>query len=164
MSDKPRAVNLKHQDVVHYPHLATIDKLHLALMTIYVNRQAYAVAFIDMACLGEKLDVERNTLHLSRCLRMYVACHYTPAAWVYPSPLLRVATNLRIGLSRCLIHISFIIYCQNCDGRASCPRPPYSYREGSLPAEKPPALPRSPLFCPCARAAGVATRRGRECS
>lgn len=96
MGDKPRAVNLKHQDVVHYPHLATIDKLHLALMTIYVNRQAYAVAFIDMACLCEKLDVERNTLHISRCLRMYVTCHYTSAAWVYPSPLLRVATYLRI--------------------------------------------------------------------
>ena len=96
MGDKPRAVNLKHQDVVHYPHLATIDKLQLALMTIYVNRQAYAVAFIDMACLREKLDVERNALHLSRCLRMYVSCHYTSATWVYPSPLLCVATNFRI--------------------------------------------------------------------
>lgn len=96
MGDKPRSVYLKHQDVIHYPHLATIDKLHLALMTIYVNRQAYAVAFIDMACLGEKLDVERNALHLSRCLRMYVACHYAPASWVYPSPLLGVATNFRI--------------------------------------------------------------------
>ena len=96
MGDKPRAVNLKHQDVVHYPHLATIDKLHLALMTIYVNRQAYAVAFIDMACLREKLDVERNALHLSRRLRMYVSCHYTSATWVYPSPLLCVATYLRI--------------------------------------------------------------------
>ena len=95
MGDKPRAVNLKHQDVVHYPHLATIDKLHLALMTIYVNRQAYAVAFIDMACLCEKLDVERNTLHLSRSLRMYVTCYYATASWVYPSPLLRVATYLR---------------------------------------------------------------------
>lgn len=96
MGDKPRAVYLKHQDVVHYPHLSTIDKLHLALMTIYVNRQAYAVAFIDMTSLCEKLDVERNTLHLSRCLRMYVASHYAPASWVYPSPLLRVATNFRI--------------------------------------------------------------------
>ena len=96
MGDKPRAVYLKHQDVVHYPHLATIDKLHLALMTIYVNRQAYAVTFIDMACLGEKLDVERHALHLSRCLRMYVSSHYTSATWVYPSQLLRVATNFRI--------------------------------------------------------------------
>ena len=59
---------------------------------------------------------------------------------------------------------SFIIYFQNYDGRASCPRPPYSYREGSLPAEKPTALPRLPSFCPCARAVGVTTRRGRECS
>lgn len=96
MGDKPCAVNLKHQDVVHYPHLATIDKLHLALMTIYVNGKAYAVAFINMACLCEKLDVERNTLHLSRSLRMYVACHYASTSWVYPSPLLRVATNFRI--------------------------------------------------------------------
>ena len=96
MGDKPRAVNLKHQDVVHYPPLATIDKLHLALMTLYVNRQASAVAFIDMACLREKLDVERNALLISRCLRMYVTCHYTSAAWVYPSPLLRVATYIRI--------------------------------------------------------------------
>lgn len=96
MSDKPCAVNLKHQNVVHYPHLATIDKLHLALMTIYVNGQAYAVAFIDMACLCEKLDVERHTLHISRCLRMYVTCHYAPASWIYPSPLLGVATNFRI--------------------------------------------------------------------
>ena len=96
MGDKPCAVNLKHQDVVHYPHLSTIDKLHLALMTIYVNGQAYAVAFIDMACLCEKLDVERNTLHLSRSLRMYVTCHYTSATWIYPSPLLGVATYLRI--------------------------------------------------------------------
>ena len=96
MGDKPRAVYLKHQDVVHYPHLATIDKLNLALMTIYVNGQAYAVAFIDMACLREKLDIERNTLHLSRSLRMYVTCHYAPASWIYPSPLLGVATYLRI--------------------------------------------------------------------
>ena len=96
VSDKPRAVYLKHQDVVHHSYFSTANKLHLALMTIYVNRQAYAVAFIDMACLGEKLDVERHTLHLSRCLRMYVTCHYAPAAWVYPSPLLCVATYLRI--------------------------------------------------------------------
>ena len=104
VSDKPRAVYLKHQDVVHYPHLATIDKLHLALMTIHINRQADTVAFIDMACLGEKLDVELLAFHLPRRLRMHVASYLLTAAWVYPLPLFAELTEVLIRL---------MIFCHN---------------------------------------------------
>ena len=92
MGDKPRAVYLKHQDVVHHPHLSTIDKLHLALMLEDVNREAYAVAFINMPCLGQKTDEERFTLDVCCGLWMHVASHLLTRSWVGPLPLLAVCT------------------------------------------------------------------------
>lgn len=91
-----RAVYFQHKDVIHNPYFTTLDELHLALMAVDVYGEAYACTDVYVSRLGEKLDVERHTLHLSRCLRMHVACHYAPASWVYPSPLLGVATNFRI--------------------------------------------------------------------
>ena len=58
MRYKSRAVHFKHKYVVHNPYLATLHKLHLALVAYGVNGEAYTVAGIYMPRLGEEADVE----------------------------------------------------------------------------------------------------------
>lgn len=75
MGNKSRAIYFQHQNVVDHTYRATLHKLHLALMLEYVNRETYAVAFINVACLGQKTDEERFALYVCGGLWMHVACH-----------------------------------------------------------------------------------------
>ena len=58
MCYKSRAVYFQHKYIVNNPYLATLHKLHLALVAQGINREADAVAGIYMPCLGKETDVE----------------------------------------------------------------------------------------------------------
>ena len=92
MSYKSRAIYFQHQNIVDHTYRTTIHKLHLALMLEDVNREAYAVAFINMPCLGQKTDEERFALDVSCGLWMHITRHLLTRSWVGPLPLLAVCT------------------------------------------------------------------------
>ena len=75
MGNKSCAIYFQHQNVVDHTYRATIHKLHPALMLEDVNRETYTVAFVNMACLGQKTDEKRFALYVSCGLWMHVACH-----------------------------------------------------------------------------------------
>lgn len=102
MRYKSRTIDFEHKYVVHNPYLATLHKLHLALMAQGVNREADAGARIYMPRLCEKLDVERHTCYVSCCLWRIETCDTLPRARVVPLPLLHIAAKLGIGL--CYTH------------------------------------------------------------
>ena len=113
MRDEPGAIHFENQDIVDHPYLAALHKLHPPLVAQGINRQADAVAIIHMSALGEKLDVERHSLHVPCCLGMHVACCPESRAWVIPLPLLSVSTQLCVGLGWPDFHIycySIILY------------------------------------------------------
>ena len=107
MCYKSRTVYFEHEDVVHNPYLATLHELHLALVAHGVNGEAYAVAGIDMPCLGKETDIERHACHISRCLRRIETCDTLPCARVVPLPLLYVAAKFGVGL--CYTHVRIAI-------------------------------------------------------
>ena len=78
MRYKSRAIDFEHKNVVHNPYLATLHKLHLALMAQGVNREADASTRIYMPRLCEKLDVERHTCYVSCCLWRIETCDTLP--------------------------------------------------------------------------------------
>ena len=75
MCYKSRAVYFEHEYIVNNPYLATLHKLHLALMLEDVNRETHTVAFINVACLGQETDKERFALYVSGGLWMHIAGH-----------------------------------------------------------------------------------------
>lgn len=98
MRYKSCAIHFEHKYIVDDPYLATLHKLHLALMAVGVYGEADACAFINMASLGEKLDVERHTLHVTRRLG-WVETRYTLSrARVVPLPFLHISAQLGVGL------------------------------------------------------------------
>lgn len=102
MSDKPCAIHLQHQDVVHHPYLTALHELHLALVSHHIDRKADAIPLVHVSGLGNKLDVERLALYFSRRLRMNIARNELLAPGVNPLPLLteeaKVGITLRISL------------------------------------------------------------------
>lgn len=75
MSYKSRTIYFQYQNIVDHTYRATLHKLHPTLMLEDVNRETYAVAFINVACLGQKTDEKRFALYVSCGLWMHVACH-----------------------------------------------------------------------------------------
>lgn len=98
MRYKPRAVYFEHKYIVHNSYLPTLDELHLALMAYGVNGEADAGAGVYMSRLGEETNVERQTLHIPRCLRRVESGHTLPRARVVPLPFFNETTQLCIRL------------------------------------------------------------------
>lgn len=96
MRYKSRTVHFKHEYVVHNPYLATLHKLHLALMTQCIYGEADAGAGIYMPRLGEETDVERQACYIARCLRWIEAGDTLPRARVVPLPLLHIAAKFGV--------------------------------------------------------------------
>ncbi len=94
MRYKSRAIYFEHEYVVHNPYLATLHKLHLALVAYGVNREADAGAGVYMSRLGEETYVERHTCHVACCLRWIEAGDALTRAWVVPLPLFHIAAQL----------------------------------------------------------------------
>lgn len=89
-----RAIYFEHEYVVHNPYLATLHKLHLALVAYGVNREADTGAGVYMSRLCEKTYVERHTCHVACCLRWIEAGDALTRAWVVPLPLFHIAAQL----------------------------------------------------------------------
>lgn len=98
MRYKSCAIHFKHKYIVDDPYLTTLHKLHLALMAVGIYGEADACAFINMASLGEELDVERHTLHITRCLWRIEARDSASCTRVVPLPFLHISTQLGVGL------------------------------------------------------------------
>ena len=96
MRDKPCAIHLQHQHIVHHPNLSRCHKLHLALMCQRIDRQTHAVALVHMASLGEKADEERLALHMGGGLRMHIPRNLLLGARVYPLPFFRVGAEVGV--------------------------------------------------------------------
>lgn len=94
MRYKSRAIYFEHEYVVHNPYLATLHKLHLALVAYGVNREADTGAGVYMSRLCEKTYVERHTCHVACCLRWIEASDALPRTWVIPLPLFHIAAQL----------------------------------------------------------------------
>lgn len=61
MRNKSRAVYFQHKYIVDNPYLATLHKLHLALVAKGVNGEADTGASVYMARLSKETYVERHT-------------------------------------------------------------------------------------------------------
>ena len=98
MCYKPRSVYFQYKYIIDNSYLATLHELHLALMTVGVYGEADACARVYVSCLGEELDVERHTLHVSGCLRRIEARDSLSCAWVVPLPFFHKSAQLSVGL------------------------------------------------------------------
>ena len=98
MRYESRAVYFEHKYIVDNPYLTTLHELYLALMAVGVYGKADACASVYVSCLGEELDVERHTLHVSGCLRRIETRDSTSRAWVVPLPFLHISAQLGVGL------------------------------------------------------------------
>ena len=96
MRYKSRAVHFKHEYVVHNSYLPTLDELHLALMAVDVYGETYACTDVYMSALGEKLDIERHTLHVPGCLRRIKTRDPASRARVIPLPFLHISAKLGV--------------------------------------------------------------------
>lgn len=99
MRNKSGAIDLQHEDVVHHPYLFAIYELHHPLVAQHIDFQANASASIHVPTFGEKLNVERLPLYLSRRLGMDIPGDKLLAPWVYPLPFLAKHTEIGITLS-----------------------------------------------------------------
>lgn len=93
---KPCAVHLEHQYVIDHTYLAALHKLYLALVAHDVDRQANTLPFIDMARLGEELDIERMTLYMGGGLWVNIARNQLLGSGVYPLPLFGVLPKIGV--------------------------------------------------------------------
>lgn len=93
---KSCAVHLQHQYVVDHTYLAALHKLHLALVAHDVDREANALAFVDMARLGEELDIERVALYMGGGLWVDISRNQLLGAGVYPLPLFGVLPKIGV--------------------------------------------------------------------
>lgn len=96
MRNKSRTVYFQHKYIVDNPYLATLDELHLALMAVDVYGETYACTDVYMSALGEKLDIERHTLHVPGCLWRIEARDPTSRARVIPLPFLHISAKLGV--------------------------------------------------------------------
>lgn len=96
VSNKSCAVHLEHQYVIDHTYLAALHKLYLALVAHDVDRQANTLPFIDMARLGEELDVERVSLYMGGGLWVDIARNQLLGAGVYPLPLFGVLPKIGV--------------------------------------------------------------------
>lgn len=94
MRNESRAVYFQHKYIIDNPYLATLHKLHLALVAYGVNGEADAGAGVYVSRLCEETNVERHTLYVPGCLRWIEACDALSRAWVVPLPLLHEAAQL----------------------------------------------------------------------
>ena len=98
MRYESRAIYLEHKYVIDNPYLPTLHKLHLALMAQGVYSKTNACAYIHMSRLGEKLDIERHSLHVPCRLRRIEPCDTASRARVVPLPFFHVSAQLGVGL------------------------------------------------------------------
>ena len=98
MCYKSRSIHLEHKDVVNNSYLATLHKLHLALVAQCVYGEADAVAGIYMPRLGKETYVKRQARHVSCCLRWIKASDTLSRTRVVPLPLLHIAAKFGVGL------------------------------------------------------------------
>ena len=107
MRYESRAVHFKHKYVIHNSYLATLHKLHLALMTQCIYGEADAGAGIYMPRLGEETDVEWQACHVTCRLRWIEASDTLSRARVVPLPLLHIAAKFGVGLGWFLHFLNF---------------------------------------------------------
>ena len=93
MTHEPRAVHFEDEVVVDDAYLAAGDELDLALLALWVYADADYGALLDLACAGDKLDIEGNALYLLRPLGRVEALALLTRAWVYPLELLGVVAQ-----------------------------------------------------------------------
>ncbi len=84
MTHKPSAVHFEDEVVVDDAYLAAGDELDLALLALWVYADADDGALLDLACAGDKLDVEGYALYLMRSGRWVEALALLTRAWIYP--------------------------------------------------------------------------------
>ena len=96
MRNKSRTVYFQHKYIVDNPYFTTLDELHLALMAVDVYGEAYACTDVYVSRLGEKLDVERHTLHVPGCLWRIKTRDPTSRARVIPLPFLHISAKLGV--------------------------------------------------------------------
>ena len=98
MRYKSRAIYFEHKYVVDNSYLTTHYELHLALMAVGVYGKAYACASIYMPPFCEELDIERHSLHVTRCLRRVESRDTASRARIVPLPFFHISAQLCVGL------------------------------------------------------------------
>ena len=93
MTHEPRAVHFEDEVVVDDADLAAGDELYLALLALWVYTDADDGALLDLACAGDKLDVEGYALYLLRSIGRVETLALLTRAWVYPLELLRIVAQ-----------------------------------------------------------------------
>lgn len=93
MTDEPGTVDLEDEVIVDDSYLAAGDKLNLALLALWVYADADDGALLNLACAGDKLDVEGHTLYLLRSIGRVEAFALLTRAWIYPLELLRIVAQ-----------------------------------------------------------------------
>ena len=104
VSNEAGAIDFKDEDVVDYPCFAGVNEADAALVAVGVYRGADACAFINVACLGEELDVERHSLWLDGGLGVDVAYLALTSEGVEPLPFLGEAAEFGVGLGGFCLH------------------------------------------------------------
>ena len=93
MTHKPRAVHFEDEVVVDDAYLTAGDELDLALLALWVYADADDGALLDLACTGDKLDVEGHALYLLRSIGRVEALTLLLGNGVYPLELLGVVAQ-----------------------------------------------------------------------
>lgn len=93
MTHEPRSVHFEDEVVVDDAYLTAGDELDLALLTLWVYADADDGALLDLACAGDKLDIEGHALYLLRSIGRVEALALLTRAWVYPLELLGVVAQ-----------------------------------------------------------------------
>ena len=96
MGNKSRSIYFQYQDVVDHTYLTARNKLYLTLVAHGVDREANALAFVDMARLGEEFDIERVALYMGGGLWVNIARNQLLGSWVYPLPFLCVLAEVDV--------------------------------------------------------------------
>ena len=93
MTHEPSAVYFEDEVVVDDAYLTAGDELDLALLALWVYADADDGALLDLACAGNKLDVEGYALYLLRSIGWVETLSLLTRAWVYPLELLGVVAQ-----------------------------------------------------------------------
>lgn len=88
MRKESNSVHFYYQNIVYDTDFLALYELDHPLMTQHIYLEADAFTFIDMPCLGQKLDIEGFSFNLSCSLRMNIPCNKLIATRVYPLPFL----------------------------------------------------------------------------
>ena len=103
MTDEPGTVDLEDEVIVDDSYLAAGDKLNLALLALWVYADADDGALLDLACAGDKLDIEGYALYLLRSGRWIEPLALLSRAWIYPLELLGVVAQQGVTEGRGLL-------------------------------------------------------------